>query len=117
MSIHSGSSISDLEAESPDNIYYKLLDIINFISNNNYILTVNDYNSLKNIIQNLKTGKICYNKNSALLNYTKKCSRLELGVVETEVEKLYQYALKYDILMAPKTVTFGINIQASKYFL
>jgi len=103
--------------ESPSDIYQKLIGTLNFIHNNNYVIARSDFDYLKSSIENLRKGNLCYNRTSALLNYRKKCPGIALNILENDVDNLYEYAIKYEILNAPKTVTIGVHIKSSKFFL
>jgi len=101
-----------------NNAYERIKNILDYsLTDNNLILVKYDLDILKNKIENLKKGNLIYNNSDPFLGRCKKCTGINYDVLDKEIETLYEYALKYDIFMAPKTVIIGVCVKASKFFL
>ncbi len=101
-----------------NNAYERIKNILDYsINGNNLVLVKYDLDILKKKIENLKKGNLIYNNSDPFLGRCKQCIGINYEVLDKEIETLYEYALKYDIFTAPKTVTIGVCVKASKFFL
>ncbi len=101
-----------------NNAYERIKYIIDHsLRDNHVILVKNNLDVFKDKIDSLKRGDLIYNVSDPFLGRCKTCVGLEYETLNNEIETLYEYALKYDIFMAPKTVVFGVCVKASKFFL
>ena len=101
-----------------NNAYERIKYILDHsLRDNHVILVKNSLDVLKNKIDSLKKGSLIYNVSDPFLGRCKTCVGIDYDVLDREIETLYDYALKYDIFMAPKTVVFGVCVKASKFFL
>ena len=117
------------------NSYDIIKELLEYTKHNNVFIVKYSSGILENVIENLKIGNLIYNIDDPFLENRKKCISLEYknvptntnntytedsewhDILNSELNILYDYALKYDIQSAPKTVTLGVNIKASKFFL
>ena len=98
--------------------YERIRDIIDYsLTDNNLIIVKHDIDIIRKKLDNLKKGNLIYNVSDPFLGRCKKCVGIDYNALDKEIETLYEYALKYDIFTAPKTVTIGVCVKASKFFL